>query len=196
MDDDVFTRLIGRAREGDEHALEELLRSFETDVRLMVRVRLPKALRARFDSMDFVQSVWTSLFVNPQRDEVNFANAKHFRAFLAGVVSNKVNQQYRKRTQSKKYELAREEPLYVRRGDQEQPRELPATLPTASEEAQATERMAQLAAGRSPAEARALELRRRGLTFDEIAAQTGLHERTVRRLIEGLRDHLEARQWR
>ena len=46
------------------------------------------------------------------------------------------------------------------------------------------------------AQARALELRRRGLTFEEIAAQTGLHERTVRRLIGDIRSHLEARQWR
>lgn len=196
MDDDVFARLIGLARNGDQRALEELLQSFETDVRLMVRVRLPKALRAQFDSMDFVQSVWTSLFVNPEREEVDFANAGHFRKFLAGVVTNKVNYQYRRRTQSKKYELAREEPLYVRRGDHDQPREVPASDPTASQEVQATERMAQLAAGRSPAEAEALELRRRGLTFDDIAARTGLNERTVRRLIDGLRDHLEARQWR
>jgi RNA polymerase sigma-70 factor (ECF subfamily) len=196
MDDKVFAELIARVRRGDDEALEELLHSFEGEVRLMVRHRLPQALRSRFDSMDFVQSIWTSLFVNHDRERVDFDNPRHFRGFLAGVVVNKVNEEYRRQTRSKKYELAREERLFVRRGDREVPRAVAAPDPSPSQEAQAADRMAQLAAGRSPAEARALELRRSGLTFEEIAAQTGLHERTVRRLIGEIRDRLETRQWR
>lgn len=196
MDDAVFSDLITQVQQGDERAIAHLLHAFEPEVRLMVRRRLPHVLRSQFDSVDFLQLVWTSVFVGAQREEMNFDNAHHFRAFLAGIVQNKVYQEYRKRTKSKKYQLSREEPLYVRRGTHEGPLDVPAPDPTPSQEAQANDRMAQLAVGRSPAEVRALELRRYGLTFEEIAAHTGMHERTVRRLIGELRDQQEARQWR
>jgi RNA polymerase sigma-70 factor (ECF subfamily) len=52
-----------------------------------------------------------------------------------------------------------------------------------------------LAAGRRPAEALVLELRRQGLTFEEIGARVGLNEKTARRLIDSLRERMEARQW-
>ena len=161
----------------------------------MVRSRLPRALRSQFDSMDFVQAVWTSVFAGPDHEEIAFDNVRHFRGFLAGVAHNKVYEEYRRRTRSKKYELAREESLYVRRGDRETPRALMAPDPSPSQEAQAADRMAELAAGCNPAEAKALELRGRGLTFIQIASQTGLHERTVRELIDGIRDRMEERRW-
>jgi DNA-binding NarL/FixJ family response regulator len=78
------------------------------------------------------------------------------------------------------------------RGD----REVPAPDPTPSQDAQAHDRFAQLVAGRSAQEAEVVELRRRGLTFEEIAAQTGLSERSVRRIIEAIHQRMEARQWR
>ena len=76
------------------------------------------------------------------------------------------------------------------------PREVPAPDPTPSQDAQADDRFAQLVAGRSPQEAEVVELRRRGLTFEEIAAQTGLSERSVRRIIDAIRERMEARKWR
>ena len=62
MNDAEFVALLDRARAGDDAATARLLGAFEADVRLMVRVRLPKALRSRFDTMDFVQAVWQSVF--------------------------------------------------------------------------------------------------------------------------------------
>jgi RNA polymerase sigma-70 factor (ECF subfamily) len=146
--------------------------------------------------MDFVQAVWQSVLTKDGQDLGQFTNARHFRGFLAGVARNKVFEEHRRRTRTRKYSLKREEPLYVRRGDRELPREVPATDPTPSEDAQARDRFAQLIEGRSPQEAEVIELRRRGLTFEEIAAQTGLSERSVRRIIEAIRQRMEARQWR
>jgi RNA polymerase sigma-70 factor (ECF subfamily) len=59
-------------------------------------------------------------------------------------------------------------------------------------------------AGRSPQSTEIVDLRRRGMTFEEIAERTGLHERTVRRVIEAIRQRLllfspmfmEAKKWR
>jgi RNA polymerase sigma-70 factor (ECF subfamily) len=188
--------LIARARAGDGAAVEQLLRSFEAEVRLMVRHRLPRSLRTRFDSMDFVQAIWQSIFASPGRRPLDFENAQHFRGFLAGVAQNKVREEHRRCTRTRKYDLRREERLYVRRGDGgEAPLAVIAPDPTPSQEAQAADRMDQLAAGRTPVEVEILTLRRQGLTFEEIAARIGLHERTVRRVIDALRARMEARQW-
>jgi len=196
MDDDDLAGLIERVKAGDADAIRDLIHRFEGDVRTIVRVRLPQSLRSQFDSMDFVQAVWQSVLTKDGKDLGRFTNARHFRGFLAGVARNKVFEEHRRRTRTRKYSLIREEPLYVRRGDRELPREVPAPDPTPSQDAQAHDRFAQLIAGRSAQEAEVVELRRRGLTFDEIAAQTGLSERAVRRIIEAIRQRMEARQWR
>ena len=70
---------------------------------------------------------------------------------------------------------------------------MPARGPTPSQDAQANDRMAQLTAGRSPEEVRIVELRRMGLTYEEIAQRTGKNERSVRRVIDAIRESLSAR---
>ena len=107
MDDVVFVELLERAKRGDEIAAERLLERFEDDVRAVVRVKLPKALRTRFDSMDFVQAVWQSFFLDLTRDSARFENSRHLRRFLAGVAKNKVVEEHRKQTKTRKYDLAR-----------------------------------------------------------------------------------------
>jgi RNA polymerase sigma-70 factor (ECF subfamily) len=187
MNDTEFVAVLEQARAGDEQAVAALLTTFESDVRIIVRARLPRALRGQFDSMDFVQAVWASVFTGPDQAIPEFANLGHFRGYLAGVARNKILDEYRRRTKSRKYDLSREEPLYVRHGGRETLREVPARDPTPSAFAQASDRFRQLTRGRDRREATILELRRRGLTFEEIAAQTGLHERTVRRFLDTMR---------
>jgi RNA polymerase sigma-70 factor (ECF subfamily) len=187
-----FTELVARAKAGDPVAICDFLRRFEPEVRMMVRGRLPKKLRTQFDSVDFVQTVWQSFFSDPPQDRPDFANVEHLRAFLAGVVRNKVFEQHRRLTKTEKYDLAREERLYVRRGDQEVPRAVVSPDPSPSAAAQAHDRLAQLTAGRSQREVEVISLRRQGLTFEEIADRTGLSERSVRRIIESARSRMEA----
>ncbi|MDB5352823.1 MAG: polymerase sigma factor, sigma-70 family [Planctomycetota bacterium] len=191
MDDVEFGKLLAAARSGDDEATATLLRAFEADVRMMVRARLPAILRSGFDSLDFVQAVWQSVFAGAGLAE-EFANAGHFRGYLAGVARNKVFEEFRRRTRTRKFDVGREEPLYLRRGHREAPRDLPAPGPTPSQVVAADECLARIVAGRPPLEARVIDLRRLGLTFDEIAASTGLHERAVRRVIEAARKRMAA----
>jgi RNA polymerase sigma-70 factor (ECF subfamily) len=183
--------MMERAKEGDETAVRDILARFEGDVRTAVRDRLPKRLRSQFDSMDFVQAVWESFFSGLRRQPRVFENVRHLRSFLAGVARNKVYAEHRRLTRSRKRDLAREEPLYLVRGQREVERPLAGTGPTPSQEVQASERLAQLIAGRSPAEVQVITLRRQGLTFEEIAARSQLSERSVRRVIEEARSRLE-----
>lgn len=185
--------LIDKAKSGDQDAIQSLQR-FENDIRIMVRVRLPRPLRSQFDSMDFVQDVWQSFFRIFNHDPERFAQVRDLRSFLAGVARNKVYEEHRRRSLTQKYDLEREEPLYVRRGNRDIPRDLIGSDPTPSQDAQARERLDQLLAGGSPRDAEVIELKRQGLTFEEIATQTGLHERTVRRVIEAIRRRMNARK--
>lgn len=199
MDDGEFRRMVRLAQEGDDQAVAALLRQFEPDVRLMVRVKLPRALRTQFDSMDFVQAVWQSVLADRSDEPAeSFENPGHFRAYLAGVARNKVLEEYRRRTQTRKYDLSREEPLYVRRGGREQPREVASPDPSPSQEVQAGDRLDQLTAGRPRLEAEIVDLRRQGLTFEEIAGRLGLSDRAVRRILEAVRQRMEREdeRWR
>lgn len=189
--DDDFTDLMERARSGDPAAVRDFLERFEQEVRIMVRARLPRKLRTRFDSGDFVQAVWQSFFADPDRTPPEFENEAHLRGFLDGVVRNKVGEQHRRLTRTAKHNLAREEPLYVARGDREVLREVPSLDPSPSETAQARDRFEQLVAGFGPREIEVLTLRRQGLTHAEVAERMGLHERSVRRIIDLFRSRLE-----
>lgn len=191
MDDADFGTLLTRARSGNDEATAALLRAFEADVRIMVRVRLPRVLRSQFDSMDFVQAVWQSVFAGGGRGS-EFAGAGQFRQYLAGVAKNKVYEEYRRRTKTQKFNIRLEEPLHVHHGRYEGPRDLPSTDPSPSKWIQAEECRDRLVRGRPPVEARVVDLRLQRLTFDEIAAQTGLQERAVRRVIEAARKRLES----
>jgi RNA polymerase sigma-70 factor (ECF subfamily) len=196
MDDVDFADLMESARLGDEAAVAAVLGRFEPEIRTMVRVRLPKVLRSELDSMDIVQAVWTSVFAAKGDAITRFTDPGQFRGYLAGVARNKVFEEHRRRTRTKKYDLSREERLYVRKGERDIPREVAAPDPSASEEVQAGERYGQLIEGRTPEEIRILELRRQGLTFEEIAREIGTNERSVRRVIDAVRKRMEDREWR
>ncbi len=110
-----ISQLIARAKAGDDTAIREFLNRFEPEVRIMVRGRLPKSLRTRFDSMDFVQAVWQSFFTDLKGSSRQFENVHHLRGFLAGVARNKVFEEHRRLTRTKKHAMEREQSLYVRR---------------------------------------------------------------------------------
>lgn len=188
-----FNELMARARAGDPEAVRDFLERFEREVRVMVRARLPRRLRPRFDSVDFVQAVWQSFFTGPADRAPEFENEEHLRGFLRGVVRNKVGEEHRRLTRTARRDLAREEPLYVARGDREVPREVRSPDPSPSENVQADDRYEQLMAGFGPREVQVLALRRQGLTYAEVAERTGMHERSVRRIIDLFRSRLEAR---
>ena len=188
--------LIARAKAGDETAIREFVSRFEPEVRMMVRGRLPRMLRTQFDSMDFVQAVWQSFFADLRSSSRQFENVHHLRGFLAGVARNKVYEEHRRLTRTKKHALAREQSLYVRRGSREVELALISPEPTPSQAVQASERLAQLVARCSPLEAQVITLRHQEMTFDEIARRTGVSERSVRRIIDEARERMEARGWR
>ena len=190
--DDDFAALMARAKAGDQAAIRLFLSRFGREVQMMVRARLPQKLRGQYDSSDFVQAVWLSFFSELPRDAPIFQKVVHLRQYLAGVARNKIFEQHRRLTRTEKYDICREERLYIRRGDRDVPRDVISPDPSPSQAAQAEDRLDRLIAGRSQREVDVIQLRRLGLTFEEIAAQIGVKERTARRIIEAARARLEA----
>src|SRR5690242_11722789 len=126
---------LARIQAGDEDAARELLCRYEAQVRLVVRRQLPKLLRSRFDSLDFLQSVWGSFFRRMRSASSEFEDPQYLVAFLARSARNKVIDEYR-RAVSQKHDVRREEPLW---GKGPRPRELPGHTDSPSELAQANE---------------------------------------------------------
>ena len=174
---------LARIQAGDEDAARDLLRRFEPEVRLVVRRQLPRLLRSRFDSLDFLQSVWGDFFQRVRNGPAEFTDARHLVGFLARAAKNKVIDQYR-RAGSQKGDMHREEPIWSEAGGV---RELPSQTETPSELAEAREALDRLMV-LVPEDRRAvLALKAEGLTSREIGGRLGLSERTVQRVLEDLR---------
>jgi RNA polymerase sigma factor (sigma-70 family) len=178
---------LDRIRAGDEQAARELLARYEAQVRLVVRRQLPRLLRSRFDSLDFLQSVWASFFGRLRAGPEQFEDPRYLVTFLAQVARNKVVDQYR-RAASRKHDIHREEPLWIGGSP---PREFVADQDTASELAEADETFGRLQDLLPDDRREILGLRVQGLSSREIGERLGLSERTVRRALEDLRRRAE-----
>jgi RNA polymerase sigma-70 factor (ECF subfamily) len=185
-----LSEFLRRIQEGDERAACELLQRFESEVRLVVRRQLPRMLRSRFDSLDFLQSVWGSFFRRMRTAPTEFEDSRHLVAFLARAAKNKVIDEYR-RAASRKNDMHREEPLW---GDGPRAKDVLDPIDSPSEVAQAKEvfgRMRELV----PEERRSiLEMKAEGLSSKEIGERLGISERTVQRVLEDLRRRMET-EW-
>ena len=176
-------RFLARIQSGDESAAVELLKRYEAEVRLVVRRQLPRLLRSRFDSIDFLQSVWGSFFRRVRTGPAEFEDSRHLVAFLARAAKNKVIDEYR-RAASQKQDMHREEGLWSEGG---RARDLPAQIDSPSEVAQAHEAFGRLQDLLPEERREVLVLKAEGLSSRDIGERLGVSERTVQRLLEDLR---------
>ena len=188
-DGDELRQVLERIRGGDQEAARELLQRHEAEVRLVVRRQLPRLMRSRFDSIDFMQSVWGSFFRRMRGADgpADFEDSRHLVAFLARAAKNKVIDEYR-RAGSKKQDMRREEPLWT---DGDRPRDLEGRDDSPSEVAQGHEALDRLRALMPEDRREIVELKARGLSSRDIAERLGVSERTVQRVIEDLRRRLD-----
>ena len=179
--DDEFRLLLREVRGGSQDAIRELVERYGPHIVRAVRRRLSKAIRAKFDSFDFVQAVWASFFEAPQ-DFARFERPEQLVGYLAALAHNKVVDEIRRRMRTDKYNVNRERSLddsalhFSER--------LAAQQPSPSEVAVAHELWSRLLEGQPEHYRRILELRRDGNTPQEIADQLRLNERTIRRVIQ------------
>jgi RNA polymerase sigma-70 factor (ECF subfamily) len=170
--------LIERFCQGDPQAAQQVFVLYEPYLRMMVRRRLSDRLRAKFDSGDVVQSVWVHVLDRLRAAGLRLNGPKHVQALLQLEVRHRLIDRFRH---------------YHHALDHEQP--LPETnqsggpcsaQPRPSEIAQAGLLWEKMLALCPPGHQELLWLRRQGLSLVEIAAQTGMHEGSIRRILRRL----------
>jgi RNA polymerase sigma factor (sigma-70 family) len=167
--------LLEKLAQGDPAAAEQVFLTYEPFLRMVVRRQLSEQLRAKFDSVDIVQSVWADVLDGFRQSRWSFRDVHHLRAFLVKATRNRFIDRLRQQRDA----LERERRL--------PPAEIEA-LPAAREgrviEAiYAQELWERMLAACPPAHCELLHLKRQGLSSAEIAQRMGLHERRVRRIL-------------
>jgi RNA polymerase sigma-70 factor (ECF subfamily) len=178
MKQDVLENLLEQLQSGDEAAIERAFVAHEPYLRMVVRRRLPADLRAKFDSVDIVQSVWVHVLDGFREGGWHFDNAAQLRAFLVRVTQNRFLDRARQQQRKLRHEQKLTPPDWDGLASTRQPQP--------SEEAQATELWEQMLALCPPVHHGLLELKRQGFSLAEIAARTGLHQSSVRRILYDL----------
>jgi RNA polymerase sigma factor (sigma-70 family) len=167
--------LLDKLHQGDLDAAEKLIKTYEPYLRLLIRRQLPDHLRAKFDSVDIVQSIWVDVLAGFQHAGWEFADVTRLRAFLARVARNRLIDRQR---QYKRFE----QPLGSA-ADQVLP---PADQTGPSQQAQADELWEKMLALCAPSHRPIIELKRQGCDLAEIAKRTGFHPSSVRRILYDL----------
>jgi RNA polymerase sigma-70 factor (ECF subfamily) len=178
MSGEPLDELIERMNSGDVAAAEQAFLAYEPYLRMAVRRQLTGALRSKLDSMDIIQSVWADILCRFREAGWRFTDRAHLRAFLMKVARNRLIDRRREYHRA----LEQERPL-----DDITPRELPhAKEPRPSEIAQGHELWERMLEKCPPAHREILHLKRSGFPLAAIAAQTGLHEGSIRRILYDL----------
>lgn len=187
MNDDAteFASLMERVRQGSQEAAWELLEHYGSHLQRYVRRSLNRDLRSKFDSIDFVQVVWASFFREPEKMR-RINSEGELMAYLAAMARNKVVGEVRRRLDTQKHNARLEVPL-----DQvfdKSKSDLSSRDPSPSQVAIFRERWNHLVDGQPTQVKRIVELRFNGATYEEIAEELHIHERTARKAIKRLTD--------
>ncbi len=175
-----FDMLIREVRAGSQDAAWQLIENYSSKILRVVRRELPDTLRKKFDSQDFLQVVWASVFREPQR-LTGFDSPDQLAAFLGGIAANKVKMEKRRRFHGQKHNVNLERALEdseAKAGSTIQTNE-----PSPEQIAIARERWERMMDELSDDYKKIVELRLAGNSVREIAQILGKHEGTVHRAI-------------
>ena len=177
MTSDSVDDLLEQLGRGEVAALAELFEAYAPYLRAVVRAQISDRLRAEFDSVDVVQSVWVQLARHLRRDGLRVNDTGHLRALLVTIARRRLITRARRCAGRP----AGDQPV-----GEDWATVTDTRTPPPDGAAQADDlwtRMLSL----TPADHRPiLVLRREGLPLAEIAARTGLHEGSVRRVLRRL----------
>jgi RNA polymerase sigma-70 factor (ECF subfamily) len=180
MPADPLDVLLDQVARGDTEAAAALFAAYAPYLRALVRRQLSDRLRAKFDSADVVQSVWVQVVRHLGRDGWAVDDEARLRALLATIARRRLL------TRARRFAGAPADEGLAGT-------DLADDAPRPSEVAQANDLWDRLLALCPPEHHAILHLRREGLTLEEIAARTGLHEGSVRRILRRLARELALR---
>lgn len=94
--DNEFAALLARCRSGDEQAMTEIVKLYESEVRMVARARLGPGLRPHLDSVDLVQSLHRSLLIGLRNDRFSLNSKGELLALAITIVQRKAARHWRK----------------------------------------------------------------------------------------------------
>lgn len=170
-----FSDLVARVRSGDAAAAQELIEQYESELRVLVKVRLrDPGLRRVLDTVDICQSVLANFFVRAAAGQFDLESREDLMALLSQMVRNKVIDHARRETAQR-----RDQGRVVHL--QEQDRLIAGAYHTPSQIVAAQE-LADRFQKLLPAKDRqVMRLRQEGRTWDEIGRELGASPEALRK---------------
>ncbi len=169
--------LLGKVRGGDAAAAEELVRTYEPELRRAIRVRLTDArLRRLVDSIDICQSVLAGFFVRTAAGQYDIQTPEELLKLLVTMARNRVID-WARRSQADRRDGRRDVSIEQDNGEQMQfasPQPGPVSVLVSRE------LLEQVRSRLAPEELKLMEQRAEGLDWNAIAAQTGDQANTAR----------------
>lgn len=181
-----FAALMERVIQGDEQAVAELYNRYYKAIIMVVRYRLDRSprLHALYDSTDFLQEVWEDVLAHPEKLR-DLATFEAFFEQLARMARHKVEKTQRKYATQKR-DLRRRRHLSDP-GVTAAAAAVADSQPDPGQQAASDEEWGRWIVSLSPRQQRIVLMLRNGLTHEEIAAELGCSERSIRRLVSELR---------
>ena len=161
-----FTELIDRLKSGDEQAATQIVEEFEPVVRREIRFRLrDNRARLELESMDISQSVLSNFFVRVASRQYDLKEPGDLVRLLVAMTRNKMAERLRSEHRQ------RRDSRRTVRGVEDLP--LASPEPTPSRVLAGKELLQQVLECLSDEERQLVDLRRQGLSWDEIAGSIG-----------------------
>ena len=180
--DDEWQQLIEGVRAGDERACQQFWDQYSPLIDRVAGRHLSPAVRRRVGPETVVLSACRTFFRRAQQGEFQLTDAGSLWRLLCAITVNKVREKTRFHLRQKRGLQAEGPP-----GDE---LELPAHEPTPAEIVEFDEQLQQLFSRFDEDERRTLDLKLQQYTHDEIAQRLGCSERTVRRMVKRIGEHL------
>jgi RNA polymerase sigma-70 factor (ECF subfamily) len=185
---EILLRLF---REGDDDAAEAIFERYVGRLIGVTRQRLSAKLRRRIDEEDVVQSAFRSFFHHARRGDYEFHESGDLWRLLVVVTLNKLRRKVEHHSAAKRG-IGRESDVPMA-GDEGRPFEPVGRIALPEAELEISEELDHVMRDFDAEQRRMVELRLQGYQLEEIAADVNRSERTVRRIMEKLRERLEAR---
>ncbi|QDT66785.1 RNA polymerase sigma factor [Calycomorphotria hydatis] len=185
---DDFQNLVERVNEGDESAVLELIRKYESEVRIAARVLLKPALRKHLDTIDLTQSVHHALLGGLRSGQFTFSTPDKLIALAVTVLQRKVAMQWRKHYRERGHlqnRVSEREKMATETELQDDP----------AESVSLHEFIDMLLHRLEPVDRQIVELRMQGYTTAEAARELGLDPDVMRVRLHRLRRSLASVNW-
>lgn len=181
--------LLERWKDGDQRAATEIFQKYVARLIGLARNRLSARMSKRIDPEDVVQSAYRSFFRHAQNDRYELSRSGDLWSLLAAITVKKVHGQVEHHTAQKRA-ITREEADPDDDGLYGVHPEAVSREPSPDEALAVVEELESLMSELSPAHRAMLELRLQEHTIEEVAEASECSERTVRRVLDRVKDQL------